>query len=68
MDLTEVRRALHSMYHGTSPDERRAADRWLQKVQRDQQGWVLADGILRSEELSGHGAGEVQEVLFFAAN
>ena len=38
---------LEAMYGpGTDPARRRAADVWLQKLQREQSGWGLADAIL----------------------
>ncbi|KAJ8611016.1 hypothetical protein CTAYLR_007057 [Chrysophaeum taylorii] len=44
--LTLLRMNLQAMYHGTNSSERRCADRFLQKLQRDSSGWGLADAIL----------------------
>lgn len=33
-------------YHGTNSSDRRAADRFLQRLQRESAGWALADAIL----------------------
>uniref|UniRef100_A0A7S3NIA9 Exportin-1/Importin-beta-like domain-containing protein n=1 Tax=Aureoumbra lagunensis TaxID=44058 RepID=A0A7S3NIA9_9STRA len=67
-----LRKNLLAMYHGTDSNERRKADRWLQKLQRDTTGWSVADAILggrtplvgAQERLGSHAA---CEALIFAA-
>lgn len=44
--LADVRLHLEAMYNGSKATERRVADRYLQKLQRDASGWALADAIL----------------------
>lgn len=41
-----LRENLGAMYSGTNQNERRAADKFLQRLQRDSAGWGLADAIL----------------------
>ena len=38
-----LQKNLNAMYLGTRADERRVADRWLQKLQRESAGWSVAD-------------------------
>ena len=72
VDLESLARALHSVYHAEAADERRAADKWLQRLQRETEGWALADTILQGTALSGGGEAATtdpatQEALFFGA-
>lgn len=67
-----LRSNLQAMYHGKSSSERKSADKFLQKLQRDSGGWQLADAILggRTQLASLEGfASEplASEALVFAA-
>ena len=70
-DTTQhLARALHSLFHGESPEERRAADKWLQRLQRESAGWNVADSILQGTALPADASLDdpaTQEALFFGA-
>ncbi|KAJ1449981.1 armadillo-type protein [Pelagophyceae sp. CCMP2097] len=44
--FSALRANLDAMYLGTRADDRRSADRWLQKLQRESAGWGVANALL----------------------
>ena len=50
---------LQAMYHGTDAAQRRSADAFLQKLQREASGWGLADAILGGRTPFASGPGDL---------